>query len=91
MQEKDKNIIYWVKQLVRTKEWNEHYSQVPGYCYLDKGDRGVWMGFMTIDKVPFNCKPLNEAEKIKMQEYRESNNIFPQPFEEQENERKNNK
>lgn len=86
MQNEDKLIIKWVKMKVKTTTWNNYYSQLFPYCYLGKANSGVEIGFLVVNKIPLNCRELNDAEILQVQDYRKSNNIFPLPLEEKTNE-----
>lgn len=60
--------VIFVKRKVTNTEWNNLYSQSPGYCFLDKAERGVLMGFIVTDKIPLGCEKLTPAEMLQMEE-----------------------
>lgn len=69
----------WVKKLVSGKEWDNYYSKIPGYCFLFQDKNNIWVGFGIIEKC-FDCMDLTDDELRQIQEYREANNIYPQPL-----------
>lgn len=75
--------IMWVEKTVSGTAWNNHYSQVPAYCYLGKVGNGVRVGFAILEgPMPLEHMELSYEDKQIVQDYRKANNIRPLVYEE---------
>jgi len=89
---KNNSIDYdWVKKIVSKKEWNDHYSDNPAYCFIRKAENQIEVGFISLFRTAHNQKISdhlaycdNEDLRI-IQAYREANHIFPLPLYGEEN------
>lgn len=79
--------VIWVKKKIKGREWNNYYSQVPGYCFLGRDNGSVILGFSVVEKVPFDCEEQTPIDLITTQEYLKSINSYPKPFDDKENDR----
>jgi hypothetical protein len=75
----------WCKKIISKKDWNDFYSKVGSYCWLSANGNDVFIGLFipAINgdlTLPSDCYALTDSELLQIQRYRESNNIFPQPF-----------
>ena len=77
---------FWIKKLVSQREWDRQYSQNNIYCNLGiegvgKGKK-VKIGFVVANYVPEDqdCQPCTDEELRVISNYREANNIYPNPF-----------
>ena len=77
--EKIRHIQKWVKQKVSVMEWKNYYSQLSSYCFLEKKEDGVWVGFMAADFIPINCIECSDDEIMRIDAYRRAYNIRPFP------------
>lgn len=62
--------------------WNDYYSKIPGYTFLDEdGKDYVWLGFCG-EILPEGCLEItNYDELLKIQKHRELTHFYPQPME----------
>lgn len=73
--------VVWAKKKISTKDWNNFYSQSIGYCFLEKDSKGVWIGFLTANEVPFGAYLIErESELLQIQRCFEIQNIYPRPY-----------
>ena len=54
----------WYKTKITIKEWNEYYSKIPGYTFLDGDKKEVSMGFLAVI-APMNCLEITNIEELK--------------------------
>jgi len=70
----------WVSKIVNITDWRSYYSQAKAYCYLDKTDKGVRVGFVTADDTGWGCEPLTDEEMRRVDIYRQANRVYPLPM-----------
>ena len=75
----------WISRIVKAGIWNNYYSQISDYCFLEKTIEGVKMGFLATGMIPIDCKSLSDDEMLSVDNYRRANNILPTPFKKIEN------
>ena len=81
--------IFWVKKLVKTKEWENWYSRDDSYTFLNAEGSGVWIGFLVPHHIPSDCLECEDEEIVQIDQHRRAKNIRPFPLKElsqQENE-----
>jgi hypothetical protein len=74
----------WVKKKVSKKEWENYYSKIPSYCFLDKNNDGVSVGFLVANFIPAGCLEIIDIEELRaIDTYRRNINIRPFVLEEE--------
>jgi hypothetical protein len=67
----------YYSKVVPNTIWNNYYSKIPGYTFLDQTDAGVRMGFLSMIQ-PQDCLMItNDDDLIKIKRHRESINMSP--------------
>ena len=71
----------WYRLKVSTNQWNNYYSKISSYTFLEEGGTDTWVGFLSVIP-PENCLEITNMEDLmKIQRHREGTNTYPQPFE----------
>lgn len=82
LKELGRSVLYfWVKKLVKQKEWDGEYRYEHIYCNLGTAGEGrekrVKMGFLVAKEIPEGCEELTDDECLWMDEYRRAHNFRP--------------
>lgn len=76
---------YWAKKQVTKRDYGNHFSQLPSYCFLEENTEGVWVGFLTVHNSEMGM-PCNSEDLRRVDLARRSNNLLPTPFKEEKKE-----
>ena len=70
----------WYKTTIPTKKWNEYYSKIPGYTFLDGNTKEVSMGFLSVS-APAGCLEVTNMEELrKIDLHRRAIRAYPLVF-----------
>ena len=75
--------VYWVKKWVTHKEYEQWYSKLPAYCWLERSGNEIAVGFLaTTPSDGQTLFKLSKEELLKIDNYCRINRITPYPLEE---------
>jgi hypothetical protein len=71
----------WYKANVPTKQWNEYYSKITGYTFLDGDKNSTNIGFLSVHP-PQGCLEITNIDELrKIDLHRRAARIYPFVFE----------
>lgn len=77
METETKFIYSWYKTKVSSKQWNDYFSKIPGYTFLEPDGKDVWIGFGAVNPPDSAIPIMNDDDLLKIDNHRRAIKFRP--------------